>query len=134
MILWKRAALLGFASWLIPFALSFALFPLKKSNAPLFETLMTLVVLITAGALFQFYFRARKVFIREALLVGLLWLAVNLAMDYPMFGFGPMKMQASAYYSQIVSHSPPSDSGLPAWHANETVDRTAVSQRSSRRF
>ena len=101
MILWKHAAPLGFASWLIPFAISFALFPLKKSNAPLFETLMTLVVLVTAGALFQLYFRSRRVSIREALLVGLLWLAVNLVMDYPMFAHGPMKMQAAAYYSQI---------------------------------
>jgi len=40
MILWKRAALLGFLSWMIPFAISFLLFPLKKPNAPLFGTLM----------------------------------------------------------------------------------------------
>ena len=101
MIAWKRAALLGFASWLIPFVISFLVFPLKKSNAPLFETLMTLVVLVTAGALFQLYFRGRTVSVHEALLVGLLWLVVNLAMDYPMFAYGPMKMQAWAYYSQI---------------------------------
>jgi hypothetical protein len=101
MITWKRAALLGLASWAIPFALSLPLFPLKKSNAPLFETLMTLAVLVTAGALFQLYFRGRAVTVREALLAGLLWLAVNLAMDYPMFAYGPMKMQAWAYYSEI---------------------------------
>jgi hypothetical protein len=44
MILWKRAALLGFLSWLIPFAISFFVFPLKKSNAPLFATFMYMVV------------------------------------------------------------------------------------------
>jgi hypothetical protein len=32
---WKRAVLLGLLSWLIPFAISFAAFPLKKSNARL---------------------------------------------------------------------------------------------------
>jgi hypothetical protein len=42
MILWKRAALLGFLSWMIPFVISFLLFPLKKPNAPLFGTLMGL--------------------------------------------------------------------------------------------
>jgi len=101
MIAWKRATLLGFASWLIPFVISFLVFPLKKSNAPLFETLMTLVVLVMAGVLFQLYFRVRTVSVHEAMFVGLLRLAVNLVMDYPMFAYGPMKMQASAYYPQI---------------------------------
>jgi hypothetical protein len=101
MIAWKRAALLGLGSWAIPFGLSFLVFPLKKFNAPLFETVMALAVLVTAGGLFQRYFRGRAVSVREALLVGVLWLAVNLAMDYPMFAYGPMKMQAFAYYSEI---------------------------------
>jgi hypothetical protein len=85
MIVWKRAALLGIASWAIPFALSFLAFPLKKSNAPLFETLMALAELITAGALFQRYFRGRAISVREAVAVGVLWLAANLILDYPMF-------------------------------------------------
>ena len=101
MFAWKRAALLGFASWLIPFVISFLIVPLKKSNAPLFETLMMLIVLVTAGAAFQVYFRGHTVSVHEALYVGLLWLAVNLAMDYPMFAYGPMKMQVWAYYSEI---------------------------------
>jgi hypothetical protein len=101
MIAWKRASLLGLASWLIPFVLSFIAYPLKKSNAPLFETLMTLIVLVTAGALFPRYFRGRPVSVREALSVGLLWLTVDLIMDYPMFAYGPMKMPLSTYYSQI---------------------------------
>ncbi len=101
MVLWKRAALLGLLSWLIPFAVSFLLFPLKKSNVPLFATLMTLIVLLTAGALFRLYFRGRPVTLREALLAGALWFAVNLLLDYPMFAFGPMKMTAAGYYSEI---------------------------------
>ena len=101
MVLWKRAALLGLASWFIPFAISFLLFPLKKSNAPLFGTLMTLIVLLTAGALFRFYFRTRAVSVREAVLVGALWFVANLVFDYPMFAYGPMQMTAWAYYSEI---------------------------------
>ncbi len=101
MIAWRRAVLLGLASWLIPFVLSFCAFPLKKSNATLFETVMTLVVLGTAGALFQRYFRGRTLEVRDAVMVGLLWLAMNLALDYPMFAYGPMRMEAAAYYSQI---------------------------------
>jgi hypothetical protein len=101
MILWKRALLFGFLSWLIPFGLSFFLFPMKKSNAPLFSTLMYLVVLLTAGILIALYFRSRPLQVREALLVGALWFAMNLVFDYPMFAYGPMKMTALGYYSEI---------------------------------
>ncbi len=101
MIRWKRAGLLGFLSWLIPFAISFPLFFVKKSNAPLFATLMTLIVLLTAGALFRIYFRKTTVSLREALPVGALWLVINLVFDYPMFAYGPMRMSAGAYYSEI---------------------------------
>ncbi|HUB83651.1 MAG TPA: hypothetical protein VMB03_32860 [Bryobacteraceae bacterium] len=101
MIAWKRAALLGLASWMIPLVVSFLIFPLKKSNAPLFESLMALVELLTAGVLFQRYFRGRPAAAVEAFAVGLLWLAVNLVLDYPMFAYGPMKMQVWAYYSEI---------------------------------
>jgi uncharacterized membrane protein YpjA len=101
MVLWRRAALLGCLSWLIPFAASFVLFPLKKSNAPLFNTLMDLVVLGTGAALLNLYFRSRPVSVKEAVLVGTMWLAVNLVFDYPMFAYGPMKMTISSYYSEI---------------------------------
>ena len=97
----SRAVWLGLLSWLIPFVISFIAFPIKKSNAPLFRTLMYLVVLVTAGALLAFYFRRRTVSVREAAAVGMLWLAVNLILDYPMFAFGPMKMTPLGYYSEI---------------------------------
>jgi len=101
MVLWKRAVLLGLLSWLVPFAISFVLFPLKKSNAPLFSTLMYLVVLLTAGALLTRYSRSRIVSVSEALIVGTLWFAINLVFDFPMFAYGPMKMTALGYYSEI---------------------------------
>jgi hypothetical protein len=101
MVLWKRAALLGCLSWLIPFVVSLIVFPLKKVNAPLFGTLMDLVVLVTGAALLRRYFQNRPVSVNEAVLVGMMWLALNLVFDYPMFAYGPMKMTASAYYSEI---------------------------------
>jgi hypothetical protein len=101
MILWKRAAGLGLASWLVPFAVSFVLFPLKRWDAPLFGTLMGLVVLMTGGALLARYFRGRPVAVGEAVAVGALWFLANLAFDYPMFAYGPMKMTAWNYYSEI---------------------------------
>jgi hypothetical protein len=96
-----RAILLGLLSWFIPFVAGFVLFPLKKSNAPLFSTLMYLIVLVTAGLLLVWYFRKRAVSVGEAALVGAVWLGINLVCDYPMFAFGPMKMTPLAYYSEI---------------------------------
>ena len=96
-----RAIGIGLLSWLIPFVAGFAAFPLKKTNAPLFSTVMYLVVLITAGVLLHLYFRKRSVSVREAGLVGILWMAINLILDYPMFAFGPMKMTPLGYYSEI---------------------------------
>jgi hypothetical protein len=96
-----RAVLFGLLSWFIPLVLSFVLSPLKKSNPQLFSTMMYLIVLVTAGVLVLGYFRKRAISIREAVWVGSLWLVMNLIFDFPMFAFGPMKMNALAYYSEI---------------------------------
>jgi hypothetical protein len=96
-----RAILFGLLSWFIPFVAGFVLFPLKKSNAPLFSTLMYLAVLMTAGLLLAWYFRKRTVSIREAALVGAVWLVNNLVCDYPMFAYGPMKLTPLGYYSEV---------------------------------
>ena len=101
MLAWKRAIGAGFLSWAVPFALSFLLFPLKRENPPLFATLMMLIVLAVAVVLLRFYFRGRQVSPGAAACVGAVWLALNLACDYPMFAYGPMKMTAAAYYSEI---------------------------------
>jgi len=112
-----RAVLLGLLSWFVPFVGGFVLFPLKKSNAPLFSTLMYLIVLVTAGALLGFHFRKRTVSVPEAGMVGALWLAMNLILDYPMFALGPMKMTPLGYYSEIglVYLTFPLFSILAAW-------------------
>jgi hypothetical protein len=99
---WKRAVALGFLSWLLPFLISLLAFPLKKANAPLFVTAMFLVLMLVAAPLCDRYFRDSDApGAGEAALLGFLWLAINLAMDYPMFAFGPMKMTAAHYYSEI---------------------------------
>ena len=99
---WKRAIALGFLSWLLPFLFSFLVFPLKKANAPLFATLMFLVLVLVAAPLRDRYFRGSTApRVGESALLGVLWLAINLIMDYPMFAYGPMKMTAAGYYSEI---------------------------------
>jgi hypothetical protein len=101
MIHWKRALALGFLSWLGPFVFAFPVFPLKHANPPLFDTVMALAVIAAAAILGRRYFRDHAPRAGEALLIGFLWLAINLVFDYPMFNFGPMKMSAAQYYSEI---------------------------------
>jgi hypothetical protein len=99
---WRRAIGLGFLSWLLPFLLAFPLFPLKQANPPLFDSVMGLAVIGAAALLGRRYFRAGSTpAFGEALLLGFVWVAINLVMDYPMFNYGPMKMAAAQYYSEI---------------------------------
>ncbi|HXK06555.1 MAG TPA: hypothetical protein VMS37_29435 [Verrucomicrobiae bacterium] len=99
---WKRALALAFLSWLAPFVFAFAVFPLKHTSPALFDTAMSLAVVIVAALLARRYFRGHAApRIGEAVLLGFLWLAVNLVLDYPMFAYGPMKMTAARYYAEI---------------------------------
>jgi hypothetical protein len=100
---WKRAAGLGFLSWLLPFVFSFLVFPLKQANGPLFDSVMAVAVVAAAGLLSRWYFRDPAARVSEAALLGFLWLAVNLILDYPMFAYGPMRMSAARYYAEIGS-------------------------------
>ena len=98
---WKRALGLGMVSWLAPFLGGFAAFPLKSANAPLFDTAMALMVVVSAALLTQRYFRDVPLTAAEALRLGFLWVAINLVLDCPMFAYGPMQMTAARYYSEI---------------------------------
>jgi len=98
---WKRAVGFGFISWLCPFAVSFLILPLKASNVPLFDALMNIVVIATAALLSNFYFRNHRIQgIDEAGALGMVWLAMNLLLDYPMFAYGPLQMTLGEYYSE----------------------------------
>ena len=101
MIPWKRAVGFGLLSWLALFVFSLAAFPLKQKNALLFDTLMSVATVAAAGLLLPACFRRRAAGVPCAALVGAMWLAINLILDYPMFAFGPMKMDAWRYYSEI---------------------------------
>ena len=100
---WKTVLLYGVLVWLVPFAVSFLVFPLRAGSYALFESIMVLA--ITAAAVF---FGARYLggmaegAFAESVKAGLAWLVVSLAIDAPLFLFGgPMYMPASQYAQQI---------------------------------
>ncbi|MGD0037546.1 MAG: hypothetical protein ABSC53_09665 [Bacteroidota bacterium] len=99
----KSALLLGFFDWLLPFVVSFAFFQLKDSNYYLFESLMVVVVVFAVVWFATRYFKkVESNFVREGVLLGSLWLIINLALDLMLFlPKSPMQMPLSFYMNQI---------------------------------
>ena len=76
----------GFLIWLIPFLVSFVIFPLRETNRPLFESIMpvilTIVVLIFSILTF---IKLDKDFIGEGVVLGIIWLVISIIIDLVMF-------------------------------------------------
>jgi hypothetical protein len=103
MIALRRGILFGFLIWGIAFVVAFAVFPIRESSRPLFESIMP-VVLAGATVFFthRYFRRVRADFAREGLLLGLLWFGVNVAIDLPlMLAPSPMQMSLSEYVADI---------------------------------
>jgi hypothetical protein len=95
---------LGFAflAWLAPFVVSVCLFPLKKSNLPLFESLMAVTLASSTVLLGCAYFkRLRDHFLARGVRAGMLWMIANWLLDGLMFSSGPMKMTVGQYAADI---------------------------------
>jgi len=98
----KKVLLYGFLVWLIPFIVSFLIFPLKSSNRVLWESIMPIVICGTTVTFAVLYLnRLQGSFFREAVLAGTTWLGINLLLDLLLFMEGPMKMPFIDYIADI---------------------------------
>lgn len=98
----KTALTYGFLVWVIPFLLAMFIFSIHESNRPLFESIMS--VILASSVIFfavKYFQKVEEKFFREGIFLGSVWLIVSLALDFPMFSVGPMKMAASGYISDI---------------------------------
>ncbi len=98
-----KTILFGFLIWLAAFVVAFLIFPIRESSRPLFESIMPVVV-TSATALFAvIYFRGvREDYLREGLVLGCVWVAINVLIDMPlMLVGGPMKMTLGEYIADI---------------------------------
>jgi len=76
----------GILIWLIPFLVSFVVFPLKDSNRPLFESIMPLVLTITVVTFSILFFkRVDKEVMKEGFIVGIVWFTISIVIDLFMF-------------------------------------------------
>ncbi|WP_455278169.1 hypothetical protein [[Eubacterium] cellulosolvens] len=100
---WKTIILFGILIWLIPFVISFFIFPLRSSNRPLFESIMP-VVLTLAVAFFtvQYLGKINREFFKEGIFIGIIWLVISLVIDLILFmPESPMQMTLSDYIMDI---------------------------------
>jgi len=93
----------GFLIWLIPFLVSFVIFPLRNTNRPLFESIMPVVLVLTVMIISVLYFKKiEKESLKEGLIAGVLWITLGLAIDLLLFlPASPMQMSFSDYMMDI---------------------------------
>lgn len=98
-----RALLFGFLVWLIPFIVAFAIFPIRQSARPLFESIMPVALTLVVVAFGITYLKpVGREFVREGIVLGFLWMAVSLLIDAPLMLLGgPMKMSVDEYAADI---------------------------------
>ncbi|MCE5214951.1 MAG: hypothetical protein LLF83_09570 [Methanobacterium sp.] len=84
----------GVLVWLIPFLVSFFIYPLKTAGNPLFESIMPLVLTIMVVLMANLYLKnVQTGFIREAVIIGVTWFFINIAIDLVLFlPSSPMQM------------------------------------------
>lgn len=102
MVSFRKALLFGFLIWVIAFLVAFAIFPLRENARPLFESIMPVILSVVAVFFGLRYFRGvETAFVREGVLLGILWLAVNVVIDLPLMLTGPIAMSPSEYVGDI---------------------------------
>ncbi len=97
-----RVFLYGLAVWVIPFVASIIIFPLRENERPLFESIMPVIVAIAVVIFCSLYLSKVDLnFLKEGILLGILWFVINIVIDLLLFSWGPMKMSFVDYMKDI---------------------------------
>ena len=98
----KLAFIYGFVVWIVPFVIAFLIFPLRTSDRPFFESIMPVAVSVATVIFTVLYFKKVKMnFLKEGILLGIVFFAVSIAFDLLMFSKGPMAMPFLDYVKDI---------------------------------
>ena len=103
MVAFRKALLFGALVWVTAFVTAFAIFPIRESSRALFESIMPIVLAAATVFFAQRYFKSVQArFAREGLLLGLVWMGTNIALDLPlMLSPSPMQMTLAEYGADI---------------------------------
>ena len=98
-----KIVIFGLMVWLVPFLVSFMVFPIKDSMRPLFESIMPLILTIVVVTLSFYYMKNLDAnFVKEGILIGFAWYIINIAIDLVMFlPESPMHMGFADYMMDI---------------------------------
>lgn len=98
----KWAAVYGFLLWLIPFIVAFAIYPIRETNYPFFETIMPVTLTLCVVVFAVFYMKdLDSGYVAEGLKIGIVWFLMSFIIDLFMFMWGPMKMSFADYVMDI---------------------------------
>lgn|SRR3989344_612428 len=98
----KSVLMYGFLIWVVPFALAFAIYPIRQSNRALFESIMPLVlVAITLFSTFRVYKLMKRETVITGLVLGFIWALISIIIDFPIFILGPIHMTPNDYFYDI---------------------------------
>ncbi|MBU0497991.1 MAG: hypothetical protein KKC68_02550 [Candidatus Thermoplasmatota archaeon] len=76
----------GIFIWLIPFILSFIIFPIRDNNRILFESLMPLILTIVVMLFTILYFtKPATTFLKDGLILAIIWISISIILDLIMF-------------------------------------------------
>lgn len=98
----KLAFFYGFLVWVIPFVVAFLIFPLRTSDRPFFESIMPVAATVATVIFAVLYFKKVEAnFLKEGILLGIVFFAVSIVIDLLMFSKGPMAMPFLDYIKDI---------------------------------
>ena len=99
-----KICLFGFLIWLIPFMVSFLIFGLHEDHRSLFESIMAVAVTLSVVIFSVLYFKTvDKDYIKEGVMIGMIWLIINLILDLIIMVLleSPMQMSIGDYMMDI---------------------------------
>lgn len=98
-----KILLYGLLVWLVPFAVSFIIYPLKTPLYPLFESILSVVIAISAVFFsYQYIKKLMANYLVEGITVGVIWLIMCITVDLVIFlPTSPMQMSFTNYITSI---------------------------------
>lgn len=100
----KKTLLYGILTWLIPFIIAIPFY--SRDGQPLIDIFLLKSIMIIVGSivgavfLILYFKKVTENYLREGLIIGLIWLAINLILDFIILI--PMaKMDIGTYFAQV---------------------------------
>lgn len=98
-----KIILFGFLVWLVPFIVSFFMYPLKTAGNPLFESTMPVIITIITVVMAGLYLKhAKGDLLTEGALIGVIWFLISVIIDlFLLLPPSPMQMSITSYFMDM---------------------------------